>query len=392
MRMSELGEYLAERGHEVTVVTGFPNYPDGVVYEGYRRSIYRRERINGVDVIRVFLLTTTRRRRFGPRLASYLSFMITSIFGGLRAGRADILYFYSPPLFLGISAWILGRCFGIPTVVEVNDLWPQAPIALGVLRDQRLIGIAEAVERFLYHKVDHIFVYSNLMRQALIDKGVPKDKTEIRPLWVDASFFAPRPEAESIVVRQQHDLGGRFVVMYAGNIGLAQGMDTVIECARILGEPPDILFVLVGEGAEKPHLQQQAEDLELENVLFIDYQPVSIIPQFLSAADVLLVHLDPAPHRLGTIPAKVLAYMSVGRPVLMAAEGEAADLVLRSGAGTVVRPRDPLGMAEALRALQVDGEARNVAGERGRAHVLAHFDRSNLLQALEERLESIART
>ncbi len=390
MRMSELAEHLAQQGHQVTVVTGFPNYPDGVIYRGYRRKIYQREQINGVDVIRTFVLTTTRRRSFGPRLVNYISFMITCIFGGLVAGRQDLIYFYSPPLFLGISAWVLSSLYRIPSVVEVNDLWPQAPIALGVLRNKGLIRLAEGLERFVYARVDRFLLYSKLMRQALVQAGVPQEKTEIRPLWVDTEFFAPRPSDETSAVRVEYGLDGRFVVMYAGNIGLAQGMDTVIECAQLLRERRDIVFVLVGEGVEKAALARRVEQQRLSNVIFIPYQPVSVIPGFLSSADVLLVHLDPAPHRLGTIPAKALAYMSVGRPVLMAAEGESADLVARSRSGVVVEPRNAQAMADAVLELCDDAEARKVMGERGREYSVAHFDRGTLLQELQVWLEGIA--
>lgn len=391
MRMSELAQYMAARGHIVTVVTGFPNYPEGVIYAGYRGKLYQREQLQGVNVVRTLLLTTRHRHKFLPRLLNHSSFMLTSIMGGLFAGKHDLIYIYSPPLFVGVSAWVLGRLYGIPFVMEVNDLWPQGPIALGIVRNKWAIRCGEGLERFVYAKAHKIFFYSNRMRQALIEKGVPEKKTEIHPLWVETDLFQPCTSDETAAVRAEYGLDGRFVVMYAGNIGLAQGMGTVVECARLLKQQPDIAFILVGEGAEKATLMQRVAEQELNNVMFIPHQPVNVIPRFLSAADALLVHLDPAPHRLGTIPAKALAYMSCGRPVLMAAEGESADLIQRSGSGVVAEPGNPQDMAEAVLRLYVDPDAREAMGQRGREYVVAHFDRKKLLRGLEGRLEEIAK-
>lgn len=390
MRMSELAEYLAQCGHDVHVVTGFPNYPSGVIYDGYQGKMWQREHVKGVQITRTFLLPTTERHSFRARLLNYLSFMLTSIPGGLLVSRPDVIYFYSPPLFLGVSAWILSRFHGVLSVVEVNDLWPEAPIALGVLRNAGLISVARWLERFVYDKADHIFLYSRRMREALLEKGVAKEQTEIWPLWVDTSFFSSRSSGDVQKVRDEYQFGDRFVVMYAGNIGLAQGMDTVIDAARLLRHRLDIAFVLVGEGVETATLMERAESEQLGNVMFVPQQPLAEISDFLSAADVLLAHLDPAPHRLGTIPAKILAYMSVGRPVLLAAEGEAADVIERSGAGLVVQPRSPEALVAGVLQMQADPGTRALQGQRGRQYAVEHFERSSLLARLEQRLLRIA--
>jgi colanic acid biosynthesis glycosyl transferase WcaI len=392
MRMAELAAHFVSRGHRVTVVTGFPNYPDGVIFPGYRGKLWQLEQIDGVRVLRTYLLTTPRRDSFRHRLLNYVSFMVTSVFGGMAAGHHDLIYFYSPPLFLGVSAWILSRFYGIPSVVEVNDLWPQAAVALGVLRQRPLIRLAEMLERFVYDTVDEIFVYSYVMREALLERGVPHEKIELRPLWVDTDLFQPCSPVETDAVRKEHGLADRCVVMYAGNIGLAQGMDTVIDCADLLRAHTEIVFALVGEGAEKAALRRAARDRGLTNVAFVPYQPVTVISRFLSSADILLVHLDPAPHRLGTIPAKALAYMSVGRPVLMAAEGESAALVTQCRCGVVIKPRDPAAMAEAILQMCADCDAREEWGRNGRRSVQESYDRAALLQSLESRLEEIALT
>jgi len=391
MRISEISQYLATQGHDVTVVTGFPNYPQGKIYKGYKIKILQKEKVSGVNIIRVPLYPTPYRRSFKHRMLNHISFMLTAIYGGLLSQKPDVIYFYSPPLFLGFTAWVLKKFYRVPTVVEINDLWPHAPIALGIIKNKIVIRLAEAFERFVYKKTDHLFFYSNTHRQTIVNKGISQKKTEIHPLWVDTEHFKESSKGISKRVREEYGLGNKFVVMYAGVIGLAQGLDVVIEAAGRLRDNPEILFVLIGDGAEKAKLMEKVETERLSNVLFIPFQPVKEIPKFLSAADVLLAHLAPAPHRLGTIPAKVLAYMSMGKLLLVAAYGETADLVKNSGSGLVVEPKNPEQMVKAIISLYQNRELREVMGTKGRKYAVSHFDRGKLLEELEERLIEIGK-
>jgi glycosyltransferase involved in cell wall biosynthesis len=389
-KTSELAQYLASHGHQVTVVTGFPNYPDGVLHKGYRRRLYQVEWAGGVKVVRTFLLTARKRHAFGPRMKNHLSFMVSSIYGGLRSGRPGVVYVYSPPLFLGVSGYVISRLFKAPLVVDVHDLWPKAPIPLGILKNPTLIRLAEALERFVYSRADHIFFYSHRMRRDVVDSGVPEDKTEVHPLWVDTDFFKPVPDHQARRLREEYGFGDKLVVMYTGNISLAQGLDTAIEGARLLRDEGHrhVLFVLVGGGADRDRLAGLSESHSLDNVLFIPPQPVTAMPAFMSAADVLLTHLNKAPFRLGTIPSKLLAYMSAERPVLAGLEGEAAELVLRTQCGVVVEPENPRSMADAILRLQDSGLRRRM-GEAGRRAAVEQFERKRLLAALEGRFQEI---
>ncbi|MEW5807016.1 MAG: glycosyltransferase family 4 protein [Acidobacteriota bacterium] len=391
MRMSEMAETLASRKHKVTVITGFPNYPEGKIYKGYRGKLFSKEEIQGVTIYRTFVLTLFRNKKFVSRLGNYLSFMITSIFGGLAAGKHDLIYFYSPPIFLGVSAFLLSRLYGIPYVFELNDLWPRAPIALGVLRNKILIRVSESLEGFVYRKASKIFFYSNKMRQAILDMGIPPANTEIHYLWVDTHFFSPLKDSQILLLREQYGLKDKFVILYAGNIGIAQGIGTVIESARLLKDQKEIVFMLVGGGSERDALMERARNYQLENVLFVPQQPVSEMPGMMSASDALIVHLDRAPHRLGTIPAKTLAYMSCGRPVLMAAEGESADLIIKSRSGIIVPPQNPEKMAEAVRQLYENRETSRQMGKAGRDYAIDHFHQAKILDEIEESFQKIIR-
>lgn len=237
MRMSELAEYLAARGHQVTVVTGFPNYPRGKIYNGYRMGLWRREskivsskgvrskeksveleglrdkesegvrservRSEGqsqksmggkLSIIRVPLYPTIHRKSFKYRMVNHITFMLTAIYGGLLAKKSDLIYFYSPPLFLGITAYVLKKIYRIPTVVEINDLWPQAPIALGVIKNKFLITMAESFEKFVYKNTDYLFFYSHTHRKTIVNMGIPTSRTDIHTLWVDTNHFSPHWE------------------------------------------------------------------------------------------------------------------------------------------------------------------------------------------------------
>ena len=206
IKMSELAQYLAVKGHDVTVVTGFPNYPQGKIYKGYKIKILQKEKVSGVNIIRVPLYPTPYRRSFKHRMLNHISFMLTAIYGGLLSQKPDVIYFYSPPLFLGFTAWVLKKFYRVPTVVEINDLWPHAPIALGIIKNKIVIRLAEAFERFVYKKTDYLFFYSHTHRKTIVDRGIPREKTEIHPLWVDTEQFSGCGEDERREIREKYGL------------------------------------------------------------------------------------------------------------------------------------------------------------------------------------------
>jgi putative colanic acid biosynthesis glycosyltransferase WcaI len=390
LKMADLAGHLTARGHQVTVVTGFPNYPDGVLHEGYRRTLCQSRVVDGTRVIRTFVTLSPKRRQFSPRMKSYLSFMASSIYGAMRAGRQDLVYVYSPPLTLGVSGYVISRMLGAALVFDVNDLWPRAPIQLGLLKNPILIRMAEDLERFVYAKSDRVFFYSSWMREEVVRAGTPESKTEVHPFWIDTDVFQPVSEESAAEVRRRFGIDDRLVVMYTGNLGLPQGLDTAIDCAKLLKERNHrrIQFVFVGGGADKERLVRMSEGYGLDNVLFVPPQPVSAMPAFMSAADVLLLHLDKAPFRAGTVPGKLLAYLSCGRSVLVGLEGEGADLIRQAGCGVVVEPENAEAMAQGLDRL-ADPDVRRQMGGAARQLALDRFDRKKLLASVESRFEEI---
>lgn len=389
IKMAELAQHLLNNGHNVNVVTGFPNYPYGKLYDGYRRSLYKREIIDKVNVIRVPHYLTSKRYNFIQRMMNHISFMLTSIYGGFLSRKPDLIYYYSPPLFVGFSSCLLGKIFRVPTVVEINDLWPQAPIALGVIKNIYLKKMAERFEKFIYDNTSNLFFYSKTMRDEVVSKGIPEKKTEIHPLWISTREFCSAAPDEVRDIKEKYGFNEKFSIMYAGYIGSPQGLDVMIEVAIRLKQYNDMIFVFVGDGPEKEKLLKRTKNYGLNNVKFIPFQPKEEIPAFLSSADVLFAHLASAPHRLGTIPGKVLAYMSIGKPLLIAAKGETNDLINRSKCGIVAEPGNAESIAEGILKLYGNAELRKEMGERARKYAITNFDKEMLLERLEERLQEI---
>lgn len=386
-KMYDLAQYLHRNGHHVSVVTEMPNYPTGITHEDYRGKIFINTNENGVAVYRTWVYASPEKQKFLPRFLNYLSFMITSVFGALAAGRHDIIYVYSPPLFLGLTAWLVHKLYRIPFIFMVNDLWPRAAVFLGFLKNKKTIKLAELMEKFIYDTASKIFVYSEEMAKEITNSGVSHDRVAIHPLWIDTESFKPIDNIKEF--KRKHDIEGKFTVLHAGNMGFAQGIDNLIEAAKILKDEKDISFFLVGGGVETVELVRLRDRYCLNNVKFMNHQPVNTMPYFFSAADVLFVHLNKAPHRIGTIPEKALAYMSCGRPILIAAEGAAAELVKKNDCGIAVEPQDPRSIADGILLLYGNNELRKKLGKNARKAAVNFFDKNLVLHNVERHLKEI---
>jgi colanic acid biosynthesis glycosyl transferase WcaI len=389
-KMAEMAEYLQHRGHQVAVVSQVPNYPAGVVYPGYEGAWFRQEQKNGVRITRTWSYASPERDRFKPRFINYVSFMGTSLAGMLAGPRPDVILVYSPPLFLGLAAAAAGAVWGCPFIFWVNDLWPRAALSLEFMQEGTLYRLACALESFIYRRAARIFVYSREMLEEVVQGGASRAKLECHPLWIDTNIFYPDPRGAE-QVRRQYNWGGKFVVLYGGNIGLAQGLNVFIESARILSEVKNIHFVLLGGGVERDNLANLAATYQLTNVEFIAHKPKEQVPAYFSAADLLFAHLKDAPHRVGTVPEKILAYMACGRPVLMAAqEGAALEVVRKHHCGLAVPPENPQAVAQAIMSLHDDPSQVELLGREGRRAVETHFAENLVLQAMEASMLKLA--
>jgi len=384
---TELATDLVKRGHQVTFVTGAPNYPYGRVFDGYRNKIFQAEWLDGVRVVRTWSYISPR-SDFWPRILHYGTFSATAFYGGLFAGKPDILVSYSPPLPQGISAWLLGRIWRVPVVLQLEDLYPDAAVAAEVLRTPRVIAFFSAMERFLYQRATHISLISENFRQNLLGKGVPAEKITLIPAWADPDEVKPLPKENAF--RQQHDLDGKFVVMYAGNLGLTSSLEDVIRTAELLKDDPEIRFVFIGEGVKKAPLEETARTRQLNNILFLPYQPREDFPEMMAAADLNLVTLNQS-SSLTSLPHKIFNIMASARPILAVSppESEITRLVCEAGCGIAVPPGHSEMLAEAISQLKGQEERLLQMGQNGRSQLETKFAREHCVNLYEDMLASL---
>lgn len=382
--ITELATDLARRGHQVSMVTGAPSYPHGRVFDGYRNRFYQFEILDGVRVIRTWSYISPS-KKFWPRLLHYGTYSATAFYGGLAAGRPEVLVSFSPPLPLGLSAWLLGRIRRIPWVLQLEDLYPDAAVAAGMMKNTLVISFFRAMEKFLYRNSQHISVISESFRKSLIEKNVPESKMTLIPVWADPDAVRPLPKENSF--RRQYELSGKFVVMYAGNIGLTSCLEDILCAAEILREQPQIQFVIVGEGAKKKSLESEARRKQLENVRLLPYQPREIYSEMLAAADLSLVTLN-ARAAVSSLPSKVFNLMASARSILAVAphESELAGIVREAECGCVVPPGSPNELAAVIvRAAQHEDDLVQ-KGLNGRAYLEEHYSRQRCIDAYEKML------
>jgi colanic acid biosynthesis glycosyl transferase WcaI len=379
---------LISRGHEVEVLTGFPNYPGGKLYPGYQQQPLLRERLDGVSIIRVPLYPSHDRSAV-RRVATYGSFALTSsLLGPLAAHRADVMYVYHPPATVGVPALAIWAALGIPFVYDIQDLWPDTLEATGMVNSPAVLGAVRIACDQVHRAAARIVVLSEGFRERLIARGVPAEKIEVIPNWCEDEQSAEVADEGE----REPRLDGRFNVVFAGTMGRAQALDAVLEAARRVGSRlPAVQFVFVGGGIEVPHLQREAERLKLTNTLFLPRRPVSQMRSLYRAADVLLVHLKRDPLFSITIPSKTQAYLAAGRPILIGVEGEAARMVEQAGAGRACRPEDPDDIAAGVEALfRLSAEERERMGARGRAYYLSRLSQEVGVARFEAVLEKAA--
>jgi len=366
-RLSAFARELQRAGHEVEVVTALPNYPSGELRGPDRRTLGRREMVDGVGVRRTWLLAGT--GAGARRLASYLSFSATGLAAALAARKPDLVFVESPPLFLGISGWLAAKRAGAAFVLNVSDLWPDSVRDLGILRDGPALRAAESLERWLYRRADAVTAVTEGIRTRLVEhKSVPARKVLFLPNGVDLEVFRPeRPDPE---LRDRHGLPDGPLVLFTGNHGYAQALDSVVLAALLV---PDVTVALVGAGSDKARVQRLAKERRAQNVRFLPPVPQDEIAGLYGLATAGLATLRSSALMEGARPAKALAVMGCARPVIYSGAGEGAALVREADAGIVVAPEDPEALAAAIRLLTNDPAEATRLGANGRRFVETHL-------------------
>ena len=388
-RAYEMTRHLARAGHHVTAVTEVPNHPSGIIPRAYQGKLYTRERVDGVDVIRLWVKTSPY-KDFKSRVKFYLSYASMATLGGLALahGHYDVVYATSPPLFVGLAGLAVSMLRRVPFVFEVRDLWPESAVQLGYLRDPRVVRWVTKLEELFYAKAAKIVVVTEGIRQRLIERGYAPNRLALirnggsgRLLRAAAQ---PQPEAKAAL-----GLDGKFVVLYAGIHGVAQGMEVLVDAAHRLRREPDVQFVFVGEGPVKRDVRAQVGQLGLDNLTLLPERPREQVRALYDAADAVLVPLRDRPLFRGAVPTKMFDAWACQRPVVLSVRGEAQGIAEEMGGGIAVEPENAQQIANAILRLKRDPAECATMGQRGYAAVVERFSRDALARELERELIAI---
>lgn len=386
VRLAYLCRELAEAGHKVEIVTGMPHHHADRIFPEYRGQFLFDGEWEGLKVHRTWLYASSKSNL--KRLMSYASFALTCFFGMARSEKPDFLFVDSPPPFLAVPGWIAAKLWNVPLIFNVADLWPDSVRDLGVMGDGFLMRMAFRLERWIYKHATVVTAVTEGIRESLLkSKGLPPEKVLFLPNGVDTRLFRPTPPDENL--KKKLGLTGKKVILYAGNHGYAGAVEQILYAAQALRDDSSLHFLLVGEGPEKLKLIELAATLGLNNVTFHNEVPLSEVPAFVALSDMGVVTLRKSKVMAGARPAKAFVMMAGGKPIVMAAEGEAARLIQTAGSGVVVPPENHEQLASAIRTLFRHPDVAAQMGSNGRKYVVSNFQWSLLVRNWIAQLSNI---
>lgn len=379
---------LVARGHRIEVITALPWYREHQIEPGYEGRLVRTENVEWGRIVRLHPFPTADKRNIGRRALSFAGFTALAGLVGLRGGRTDGVLAVSPPLTLGLVGWELARARGGPFVFNIQDVYPDVAVELGVLTNPRVIAAAHALERFTYARADAVTVLSNDLRDNLSAKVRDPSKVRVIPNFVDTATI--RPAHRDNAYRRELGLGDRTAVLYAGNVGMSQSLELVIGAATQLSDRDDIVFVINGQGAARDGLEAEVRDRGLANVVFADMQPLDRLPEVLAAGDIHLVPLKKGLAR-SSVPSKTYSILAAGRPLVASVDvgSEVATIVERTKAGIAVPPEDQAAFTAAVARLADDEHGRRAMGAAGRTWVEAWASPAAVAESYEQLFDEL---
>jgi glycosyltransferase involved in cell wall biosynthesis len=384
-RHFEMAKFLQTRGHELVIVASDLNYQTGQRTVA-RTDVFAEQNFDGVRVLRSYIYPALHRSYFW-RVISFFSFMFSSVWTALQVRDVDLVMGTTPPIFQAVSAWFVAWMRRKPFLLEVRDLWPEFGVSMGVLKNPVVIALARWLEMFLYARATHILVNSPAYREYMIAKGVPENKVTYIAYGTDVDMFNPGVDGSSI--RAELGLQEKFVVLYAGALGQANDIDTILRAAERLTGNDKIYFVLFGDGKERGRLQAEAERMKLSNVIFAGVRPKKDMPRVVASADVCLAILQDIPMFRTTYPNKVFDYMAAGRATVLVIDGVSRQLIESSGGGVFVQPGDDAMLAEKILELSKDPKRVQQMGQSAREYLVKHLDRRDKLNETLELLKKL---
>lgn len=384
-RHFEMARFLQSRGHELVIVASDLNYQTGQRTVA-RRGIFAEQNFDGVRVLRSYIYPALH-RSYVWRIVSFFSFMFSSVWTALQVKDVDLVMGTTPPIFQSVSAWFVAWMRRLPFLLEVRDLWPEFGVSMGVLKNPLVIALARWLEMFLYARATHILVNSPAYKEYMIGKGVPENKVTYIPYGTDVDMFNPGVDGSSI--RVEMGLQDKFVVLYAGALGQANDIDTILRAAEKLKNEDKIRFVLFGDGKERKRLGAEAERMKLSNVIFAGVRAKKEMPQVVACADVCLAILQDIPMFRTTYPNKVFDYMAAGRATVLVIDGVSRGLIESSNGGVYVQPGDDIMLAEKILELSKDRKRVQGMGQSAREYLVEHLDRRDKLNETLELLKRL---
>jgi glycosyltransferase involved in cell wall biosynthesis len=386
-RTFEHAKAWVEDGHQVTIITGAPNFPEGKVFRGYTNSWYSKTNIDGIEVRRVKTYITAN-EGFVKRILDFLSFMISSFIAGLFVKKPDVIIGTSPQFFTAVSAWALAAVRFKPFVFELRDIWPASITAVGALDGSFVIRVLEKIEMFLYVRADKIISVTHSFKSELIRRGVDGGKIEVVLNGVDLSTYSPSISKDD-ELSEKFSLQDKFVVGYVGTHGMAHALERIVEAAELLVDEKDILIMFAGGGAAKAGVEELVKEKGIQNVLLIPRQPKELMPKLWSLCDVSLISLKNTPLFKTVIPSKIFESMGMGLPMLMTAPvGEASEILLSTNSGVLVDPESPMQVANSVRVLYQNREQLRSLAE-GSALAAQNYNRAGLANAMLGHLKEL---
>ncbi|MBN8201529.1 glycosyltransferase family 4 protein [Bacillus sp. NTK034] len=386
IRVYEVSKELISRGHQVEVITAFPHHPHGIIPEEYKGRFYMFEDWDGIPVHRSWIYPSPK-GSFWKRLASYFSFTFSAFYSILKSKPTDVIICNSPPLFLGITGYLGAKMKRAKFVFNVADIWPESAVELGILKNKSFIRMAERLEMFLYKKSWKIATATEGIKEYMVRKGKKAEDVFLLPNGVNTDTFTPQPK--NIELLREVGIEGKKVFMYAGNLGYAQGLDSVLRAAALLKDKqPDAHFLFVGDGQEREKLLNLKEELQLDNVTFYGSVPVSAMPNMFAAADYSIVSLRNIELFKGARPSKIFPAISSGVPVLYCGDGESAAILEEYNCGKIAPPENPEGIAAAVSELMsVSDEDYQTMRENGRKLAIDQYSWKSIVDDILFHLE-----
>ncbi len=385
-RTYEHCRHWVEAGHKVTVVTCVPNHPKGEIYPGFKNRLYQKEVVDGIEVIRLWSYITAN-EGFLKRTLNYVLYMFAVILALPFLPKANVVISTSPQFFCGLAGFFYSFFKRTRWILEIRDLWPESIIAVGAITNKKIIKALEWVESFAYRRSDKIVCVTDAFKKYITEKGINPDKIDVIKNGVDLKLFSDFNGKNEL--SEEYKLTDKFVASYVGTHGMAHHLETVLEAADILRDRDDIIFIMVGDGAERNRLLSLKEDMQLDNVLMLGQMPKARMPEIWDLSDASLVLLKKSDLFKTVIPSKIFESMAMRKPIVLGVEGEVKGIIEDAECGICIQPENAMQLAEALKQLADNSELHTSKGNSGRDFVEKFFDRKVLANRYAEIISAL---